>query len=283
MGLWALVCAVWLLAAGAAASQCTIHSGMPAKPAEASEQTIAAGEHPQIFIHTRNGNVQIATWDRDQIKLLILKEGPGKERLDAVKVQVEKKEDRVTLETDFPVNRGWFGVRSEDESYTQGDQQVKVHFALMVPRQARVPSVGSRCGNIELTGLSGETHAFAGNGSITAKALNGSARLNTGAGNLSAEFVNVSGWSSLRTQQGTVEIWIPAATNASLRMQTVNGRVRNDFGGTQIPKPVGEVATATLGAGGPEIYLFTTLGDVTVHRVAPPGAGPQQKKASKKK
>ena len=255
---------------------------MPAKPVDAQHQTLSVGDHPEIFLHTRNGNLQVVTGDGNDIQLDIFKEGPSKQRADAVKITVKNDDGRVTIDAEFPVNRGWFGVTTPDETYTQGDQQVKVHFALIVPRGARLGSAATPCGNIELRGLTGAVHAHTGSGSITAKAIDGLARLNTTNGNISAELVNVNGSSTLDTRNGAVEVWLPAAVNANLRIQAANGNVSNDFPGASVTGRVRDIQWVTLGAGGPEIYLFNSNGPITVHRIPPPAkpAPPHRKKTS---
>src|SRR5437588_518073 len=189
-----IVCFAWLLPAVAAAStQCTINADLP-KPIDEIHQTIAApDEHPEIYVSTRNGNVQVTTWERNQIKIDVLKEAPNKQRADDVKINIKSDQSRVTIRAEFPVNRGWFGVTSDDDSYTQGAQQVKVHIAVTIPRGSRVPSIFSRCGNIELNGLSGEVHAQTQVGAIVAKSLNGSARFHAAVGRVSAEFLAITG------------------------------------------------------------------------------------------
>ena len=260
-------------------TQCTIQPGMPANPITQSHQTLPSDGNPELTVQSRSGNIQVATWDRKEIQLDVLKEAPTKERADAVKLVVAPSGSGISIHPEFPLNHGWFGITTLDESYVHGPQAVKVHLVLTVPSGTRLNAAYTTCGNIDLTGLSGKISAHPEIGAIAAKKLTGSARLTTENGRITAEFAAVSGTVVLRSSNGAVEAWLPADLNGSMLLTAFHGNLTNDFGGTIITKPGGaRVIRTTVGSGGAEVFITAVLGPLTVHRVGPQKVAPPARK-----
>ena len=70
----------------------------------------------------------------------------------------------------------------------------------------------------------------------------------------------------LETVNGTVDLFLASSAGAEIRAESVNGRLRNDFGvEVHKGKYVGSSFKGTVGGGGARVNLETVNGSITVH------------------
>ncbi len=168
-----------------------------------------------------------------------------------------------TVETDYDNwnRRGSGGTRN------YGKLQVEYH--LTVPRNAVLNEIAAVNGSISVTGATNVTKASAVNGEVRATNLRGTANLSTVNGKVVADFdqLQAGGKISLETVNGTVDLMIPSDANATIKADTVNGKISNDFG---LPIRKGEYVGSNLygklGSGDARIHLNSVNGALSVRR-----------------
>ncbi len=113
------------------------------------------------------------------------------------------------------------------------------------------------------------TKASSVNGEVLATNLRGTASLSTVNGTVVADFdqLKTGGRISLNTVNGKVELMIPSDANATIKADTVNGKISNDFG---LPVRKGEYVGSDLygkvGTGDVQIRLNSVNGELSVRR-----------------
>jgi DUF4097 and DUF4098 domain-containing protein YvlB len=247
------VCALLILALGAHASD---HRGALT---EEFHQTYALTADGRIELDNINGDVHISSWDQNQVKVDAVKYADTKERLDEAKIEIDSRNDSLSIRTKYPDhNQSWnWGSRNNPAS---------VEYTLTVPRTARLDEIKLINGALDINGVSGEVNASCINGHLEAHNLAGRARLSTINGDLDARFDQLAGSSvELNSVNGSVELTIPSDSKAEIEASTVSGGINNDFGlHVNHHQFVGHNLRGELGSGGTRIKLSDVNGRIEI-------------------
>lgn len=247
------VCALLVLAFAAHASD---HRGALS---EEFHQTYALTPDGRIELDNINGPVHISSWDQNQLKVDAVKYADTKERLDEAKIEIDARNDSISIRTKYPDhNQSW--------NWGSHNNPASVEYTLTVPRTARLDEIKLINGSLDVTGMSGEVNASCINGRLEAHDLSGRARLSTINGRLDASFGQLASNSvELNSVNGSVELTIPSDSKAELEADTVSGGINNDFGlHVNHHNFVGHDLRGELGSGGAHISLKNVNGRIEI-------------------
>ena len=247
------VCALLVLAFAAHASD---HRGALS---EEFHQTYALTPDGRIELDNINGPVHISSWDQNQVKVDAVKYADTKERLDEAKIEIDARNDSISIRTKYPDhNQRW--------NWGSHNNPASVEYTLTVPRTARLDEIKLINGSLDVTGMSGEVNASCINGQLEAHDLSGRARLSTINGRLDARFGQLASNSvELNSVNGSVELTIPSDSKAELEADTVSGGINNDFGlHVNHHNFVGHDLRGELGSGGAHISLKNVNGRIEI-------------------
>jgi DUF4097 and DUF4098 domain-containing protein YvlB len=247
------VCALLVLAFAAHASD---HRGALS---EEFHQTYALTPDGRIELDNINGPVHISSWDQNQVKVDAVKYADTKERLDEAKIEIDARNDSISIRTKYPDhNQSW--------NWGSHNNPASVEYTLTVPRTARLDEIKLINGSLDVTGMSGEVNASCINGRLEAHDLSGRARLSTINGRLDARFGQLASNSvELNSVNGSVELTIPSDSKAELEADTVSGGINNDFGlHVNHHNFVGHDLRGELGSGGAHISLKNVNGRIEI-------------------
>jgi len=248
-----IVCALLILALGAHASE---HRGALT---EEFHQTYALAADGRIELDNINGDVHISSWDQNQVKVDAVKYADTKARLDEAKIEIDARNDSLSIRTEYPEhNQSW--------NWSSHDNPASVEYTLTVPRTARLDEIKLINGSLDITGVSGEVNASCINGRLEAHNLAGRARLGTINGRLNARFDQLAGSSvELNSVNGSLELTIPSDSKAEIEANTVSGGINNDFGlHVNHHQFVGHDLRGELGTGGTHIELKNVNGRIEI-------------------
>ena len=214
----------------------------------------------RVALENINGDVHIATWDRDEVKVDAVKRARSKQRLDQAQIKIESDGDSVSIRTEYPDRDLTF---SNDYDH---DNPASVEYTLTIPRGATLNKIALINGALDVQGLSGEVRASCINGRLTAKGLQGRTRLSTVNSRIEADFDKLSGSAiDLNSVNGAVQLTLPSDASADLEATTVSGRISNDFGlGVNNHKYVGHDLRGQLASGGTRIRLSNVNGRIEI-------------------
>jgi DUF4097 and DUF4098 domain-containing protein YvlB len=247
------VCSLLILALGAHASD---HRGALT---EEFHQTYALTAEGRVELDNINGDVHISSWDRNEVKVDAVKYADTKERLDEAKIEIDARNDSISIRTKYP---------NHDHNWTWGSHNnpASVEYTLTVPRKARLDEIKLINGELDINGVSGEVNASCINGRLEAHNLAGRARLSTINGHLDARFDQLAGQRvELNSVNGSVDLTIPSDSNAEVEATTVSGGINNDFGlHVNHHRFVGHDLRGELGSGGARIKISNVNGRIEV-------------------
>ncbi len=247
------VCALLILALGAHATD------RRGALTEEFHQTYAFTTDGRVELDNINGDVHISSWDRNEVKVDAVKYADTKERLDEAKIEIDARNDSISIRTKYP---------NRDHNWTWGSHNnpASVEYTLTVPRKARLDEIKLINGELDITGVSGEVTASCINGRLEAHNLAGRAHLSNINGRLEARFDQLSGQRvELNSVNGSVDLTIPSDSNAEVEATTVSGGINNDFGlHVNHHRFVGHDLRGELGSGGAHIRISNVNGRIEV-------------------
>jgi hypothetical protein len=231
---------------------------------ERFEQTYPFSSNGKISISNINGSITVEAWDKNEIKLESVKNGESKERLAEVKLKINAGQTLFSVETDYG---SWQNGRNGNWGKNGGNIQVDFH--LYVPKNAYLDEIETINGTVNISNMQNFTKASAVNGEVRAVNLRGSADISTVNGTTVAEFDSLQSTDkiALSTVNGRVNLAIPSDADATIKAETVNGGINNEFGlPVKKGKYVGRDLYGKLGTGTVKISLESVNGPLNITR-----------------
>ena len=217
----------------------------------------------RVSIENINGDVRIAVWDQNEVKVDAVKKAHQRERLDEVKIEVLNTADSVRIKTKYPDQT--FNERGS----RRYNNPASIEYTLTIPRKAHLDSAELVNGSLDIEGAEGDVKAACVNGRIKANGLMGEVKLSTVNGGVEATIVRLDDTKgvSLNSVNGTIVLIIPANASAQVRANTVHGAITNDFG-LQVndEQYVGHDLSGQIGSGGPRVRLSNVNGPISIKR-----------------
>ena len=185
----------------------------------------------------------------------------------SVRIEVVPNSDGVTICAVYPSDDGTCeSGRGHHSDHGDRDNDVVVDFVVKVP--AGVKFSGSTVnGAMTVKGLRSDVNATNVNGNIKLETT-GLAKATTVNGSIEA-VMGAANWNdslNFSTVNGSIDLTMPASTNADVHASTVSGSLQSDFqltvNGTFEPRNM----NARIGAGGRALKLSTVNGAITLHQ-----------------
>lgn len=232
---------------------------------EEFHQVYPLSANGRVSIQNLNGDVQIAVWDQNVVKVDAVKRAYQRERLDEAKVEVVNTADSVMIKTEYPDRNQTF----TDQGPRRYNNPATVDYTLTIPRRARLDSAELVNGSLEIEGAEGDVKAASVNGQLKARGLAGEVKLSTVNGSVEATMTRLddSKAVTLNSVNGSIVLIIPANASAQVKASTVHGGISNDFGLTvNDGQYVGHDLSGQIGSGGPKIRLSNVNGSIAIKR-----------------
>ena len=230
---------------------------------EKFEQTYPLSKNGNVSVSNVNGSITVEAWDRDEVRLEATKIADSKESLADVDIKVEATADSFSVEADYKSWK-WNDKRNENRN-----RKLEVEFRLSVPRTAVLNEIETVNGSVSVSNFTNVTKVSAVNGNVTAANLRGRANLSTVNGQVTADFDRVDGSSriDLSTVNGEVSLLVPSDVNATIKADSLNGNITNDFGlPVRKGQYVGRDLYGRVGTGEAQIKLNSVNGRLSIGR-----------------
>lgn len=232
---------------------------------ERFDQTYPFNANGSVALSNVNGSVTIETWDRNEVKIEYTKTGSDKEILSWVDVRIDATKERIEVEANYD---NWKNRSNANWESWKG-RKLSITFKLTVPRTAILNEIETVNGSITLSNLTNNCKVSTVNGQVSARNLRGNANLSTVNGIVEADFdkLDPSARISLSTVNGKALLTIPSDSDATVKADTVNGTITNDFGlPVRKGQYVGRDLHGKVGNGATRINLSSVNGGLAVSR-----------------
>ena len=231
---------------------------------EKFEQSYPISPNGRVSVSNVNGSIGVEAWDKNEVKLEATKVADTKEALADVELKIDSRADSFSVEADY---NSWKRERGEKGWKNHG--KLEVQFHLWVPRTAVLDEVETVNGSVTVSNFTNLIKVSAVNGNVSASNLRGTAHLSTVNGEVSADFDRLETGSkiTLETVNGRANLVIPSDANATLKAESLNGNITNDFGlPVRKGKYVGRDMYGRVGTGEIQIKLESVNGPLSVTR-----------------
>jgi hypothetical protein len=237
----------------------------PLAETERIERSFPLTANGRVSVSNVNGSINVVAWDQNEVKLVAVKSADTKERLADVDIKIDARPDYISIESDYG-DDNW--KRNSDRRWRDNDKVV-VEYELSVPRGAALNEIETVNGSATVANFTNVVKVSAVNGTVRATNIRGTAELSTVNGEVFADFDRLATGSkiALETVNGKVNLLIPSDSNATLKAESLNGPITNDFGlPSRRGKYVGNSLHGRLGNGEATISLESVNGSLTVKR-----------------
>jgi hypothetical protein len=218
--------------------------------------TLEAGG--RLSLENVNGSISIEGGDGNQVVITAFKKADNQEALDDIEINIDATSSRISIDTDLPESKGWWGG---------GNSGASVSYELSVPNNIDLDSISSVNGGIDISDVFGAVKAETVNGSIDVDGASGDAKLETVNGGIDARFASVTGDQRINcdTVNGKINLTLPANADASVSVETVNGSISASDFGLKVDKGfVGRSMDGDIGDGSARLTANTVNGGVKI-------------------
>ena len=193
---------------------------------ERIEKTFPLNANGRVSLSNVNGSITVTAWDRNEVKMVAIKSAESRERLAEVDIKIDARPEYLSIETDYG---DW---KTRDNRTGRDNGNLTVEYQLSVPRGAVLNEIETVNGSVSVADFTNYTKVSAVNGTVRAANLRGTANLSTVNGEVVADFERLEPGSkiNLDTVNGTVNLVIPSDSNATVKAESLNGNIANDFG-----------------------------------------------------
>lgn len=226
---------------------------------EAFEQTNPFAANGTLTLQNVNGDVEVVTWDRNEIRIEGEKSARTEEELQLIDMTISTAPDRARVVVKLPKRQsGWFGG---------GSIRAGVRFKITMPATAHA-EVNTVNGSVRIEGIRGSVDAESVNGAVRAFDVAGPVSISTVNGGVEAKLAALTTGTKLHAKSvnGGVRLRLPAATAATVDASTVNGGIDCDFPLEVTGKISGRRLRGTIGAGSGEIKASTVNGGIHIQK-----------------
>ncbi len=263
---------------------------------ERDEKHFSVAGKPDVTLATFDGAIEIRSWDKPDVQVVVEKRGRDKDDIAAIEVNATQTGDHVEVRVTEPKNRGGFGIHfgsfrsaklivslpaSSDVAARSGDGSIDIERVTgRVQLRSGDGSIHGRLlggdvnahtgdGRIKLDGVNGALDVDTGDGSITVAGKLTSVRARSGDGSVTirAEAGSAaSGDWDIVTGDGSVTLEVPDGFDAELDAHTGDGGIHmQDITLSNVSGTIGKhTVRGRLGSGGPALRVRTGDGAITL-------------------
>ncbi|HWA87461.1 MAG TPA: DUF4097 family beta strand repeat-containing protein [Opitutus sp.] len=175
----------------------------------------------EISLENINGNIEVRTWDKNEILIEGEKSAKTDEELKLIELTIDLTDSAANIKVHLPKRDGFWS----------NNIRAAVRFTLTIPATATLQHISSVNGSVDLADVRGTANISSVNGQIRARDLAADARLHTVNGSIHASFSTVTAKQSVscETVNGSVHVAVPKDAGFALHAHTVNGGIHCAF------------------------------------------------------
>ncbi len=237
---------------------------------EKLKKNITFGPGGFLSLSNMNGEVDIVSWDKDEVEIIAYKEVKARDRstaeqlLKQLEVDIRESDNEIIIETYFPKgssSRGFFGWL-----FGGGHNSYSVEYEIKVPKKIDL-NIHTTNGSLRIEQISGRLRLESTNGKIVARQISGATRCKTTNGSIKVDFSEVTTQEKLmfKTTNGSIKLYLPEDFAAEVELKTTNGHIDSDFplhGGSRKSK---KRFSGHINKGDRELTCATTNGSIHLY------------------
>jgi DUF4097 and DUF4098 domain-containing protein YvlB len=198
---------------------------------EREEKRFSTTGTPELNLSTFDGAIEIRSWDKPEVEVIIEKRAGSKEAAALIEVHSEQNGNQVTVDVKTQKRNSGFSIHFNNSRSAK--------LIVSTPSTSNI-TARSGDGSIDVDHVSGRLELRTGDGSIRGRDLGGQVRAHTGDGSIKLDGVN--GALDADTGDGSVNV---SGKMTSVRARTGDGSVTIHAPLAACPSPTGTSRLAT--------------------------------------
>ena len=213
----------------------------------------------KIVLENVNGDIDIQTWDRNEILVEGEKSAKSDEELKLIDLTIDLKESNAAIKVRLPKRAG----------FSNNTIRASVSFKITVPATVSLDKIAVVNSSVRIKDMRGSVNAESVNGGVHAHNLAGNVKLETVDGEIVAEVSSVSADQKLsfQTVNGSITVKLPANTGADTHASVINGSIDCDFPLT-VQGRIGKKLSGKIGDGRARLSAESVNGSIRFKKVA---------------
>ncbi|WP_448550402.1 DUF4097 family beta strand repeat-containing protein [Thalassotalea fusca] len=226
------------------------------------EKTMQVDAGSELRVENINGEVSIKAWDKDEINVVAIVTADNDNARERVKVIIEQSGNNVLVRTKYKEESNWRNNRNNN---------VEVEYEIMVPTDTELAGIELVNGSLQVDNVEGNLNVDLVNGSVEVEGAKGDSDISSVNGSI--KVVYQSDATSLRdidieTVNGSVKLALPESIGANVDVDTMHGRIKNDFGlRVEEGTFVGNELKGVIGDGRVDIEIESVNGSVKILKI----------------
>jgi DUF4097 and DUF4098 domain-containing protein YvlB len=216
----------------------------------------------EISLENVNGNVDIRTWDKNEILIEGEKSAKTEEELKLIDLTMDVSESSAAIKVKLPKRPG--GMFSGN-----GNIRAAVKFTLTVPANAVLKNISTVNSSVSVEGVRGGVRLETVNGGIHARSIGGEGHFRTVNGSIRIASTALGAGQKLfcESVNGGITVTLPKDSGFELHTSVVNGHVDCDFPLELGRKAHGKSISGKVGDGRGAVEARTVNGGVNIESV----------------
>ena len=225
---------------------------------ESFSRTGAFDAKGEVTLENVNGDVEVRTWDKNEILVEGEKSAKTDEELKLIDLQIDLSTSRADIRVKLPKRPG--------NMFSKNTIRASVRFRLMIPATAAVSKLSTVNSSVTIDGTRGPVNASSVNGGVRATDLAGNTKLETVNGSIDARFAALAADQTLsfETVNGRILVKLPKDAGFKLQTSVVNGHVDCDFPLELGQKKHGKNLSGKIGDGRASLKAETVNGSIKI-------------------
>jgi len=236
---------------------------------ETFQKSVNFLEGGYLSLSNSNGDVEIISWDKDEVEIVAYKEVRAEDRetaeklLERLEIDIRESENEIAVETYYPKGssgKGFFGWL-----FGKGGTSFSVQYEIKVPKNTDL-NIYTSNGEVQVEEISGRLRLESTNGKIVARDISGLTRCKTTNGSIRVEFDEVGEGDEMvfKTTNGSIKLYLPEDYGADdVDLKTTNGHIISDFSMTgNSSRKSKKRFRGAISEGNRELSCLTTNGSI---------------------
>jgi DUF4097 and DUF4098 domain-containing protein YvlB len=214
----------------------------------------------KVSLENTNGDVEIRTWDKNEILIEGEKSAKTDEELKLIELTIDLKESGAVIKVRLPKRSGGF--------FSGGTIHAAVSFKITVPASVALEKINVVNATVSIKDVRGPVKAESVNGRIRAHDLGGDVELGTVNGEIDASISTVSAGQKLsfHTVNGVITASLPSDAGFELHSSVVNGTIDCDFPLNVQGKISGKRVSGKIGDGRASLDAESVNGSIRIKK-----------------
>jgi DUF4097 and DUF4098 domain-containing protein YvlB len=211
------------------------HSILASTVKDTFQKSIDFNEGGVLSLSNSNGNVEIISWDKNEVEIVAYKKVKAEDRetaeklMERLEINIRESDDEIIVETYYP--KGSSGGGLFGWLFGKGGASFSVEYEIKVPKKIDL-NIHTTNGGVRIEDIAGRLRLESTNGKINARDISGLTRCKTTNGPIQIEFDEVSEGDEMtfRTTNGSIKLYLPEDFGADdVELKTTNGHIDSDF------------------------------------------------------